>query len=50
MKSLVNSNILFVCGGAFQGIDKIIEKRLKGGGIGFDRNKANNITKKLIID
>ena len=39
------SNILFVCGGAFQGIDKIIEKRLKGGGIGFDRNKGNNITK-----
>jgi ATP-dependent Clp protease ATP-binding subunit ClpX len=39
------SNILFVCGGAFQGIDKIIEKRLKGGGIGFDRNKRNNITK-----
>ena len=31
-------NILFICGGAFQGIEKIIEKRLKGGGIGFDRN------------
>tara|TARA_B110000116_G_C16772497_1_gene554067 strand:+ start:615 stop:1847 length:1233 start_codon:yes stop_codon:yes gene_type:complete len=43
--SINTSNILFVCGGAFQGIDKIIEKRLKGGGIGFDRNKANNITK-----
>jgi len=43
--SIDTSNILFVCGGAFQGIDKIIEKRLKGGGIGFDRNKASTITK-----
>lgn len=29
------SNILFVCGGAFAGIEKIISKRGKGGGIGF---------------
>tara|TARA_Y100001970_G_scaffold189582_1_gene230462 strand:- start:155 stop:1387 length:1233 start_codon:yes stop_codon:yes gene_type:complete len=43
--SINTSNILFVCGGAFQGIDKIIEKRLKGGGIGFDRNKTSTITK-----
>ena len=47
--SINTSNILFVCGGAFQGIDKIIEKRLKGGGIGFDRNKANNITKQQFM-
>ena len=47
-QSMINidtSNILFICGGAFQGIEKIIEKRLKGGGIGFDRIKNNNIDK-----
>ena len=44
------SNILFICGGAFQGIEKIIEKRLKGGGIGFDRNKNNNIIKQRIME
>lgn len=29
------SNILFICGGAFAGIEKIISKRGKGTGIGF---------------
>jgi ATP-dependent Clp protease ATP-binding subunit ClpX len=29
------SNILFVCGGAFSGLEKIIEKRSSRGGIGF---------------
>ena len=33
------NNILFICGGTFDGIEKNIEKRLKGGGIGFDREK-----------
>ena len=32
------SNILFICGGAFQGLAEIIEKRISGGGIGFDRD------------
>jgi len=31
------TNILFICGGTFNGISKIIERRLRGGGIGFDR-------------
>ncbi len=31
------SNILFICGGAFQGLEEIIEKRVSGGGIGFVR-------------
>jgi len=31
------SNILFICGGAFQGLEEIIEKRVFGGGIGFIR-------------
>ena len=29
------SNILFICGGAFQGIDKIIERRISSQAIGF---------------
>jgi ATP-dependent Clp protease ATP-binding subunit ClpX len=29
------SNILFVCGGAFAGLDKVIRERSKKGGIGF---------------
>ncbi|MGH7313694.1 MAG: ATP-dependent Clp protease ATP-binding subunit ClpX, partial [Candidatus Rokuibacteriota bacterium] len=29
------SNILFICGGAFAGLEKIIEKRSSRGGIGF---------------
>ena len=29
------TNILFICGGAFDGIDKIIEKRLGAGSMGF---------------
>ncbi|ENZ03311.1 ATP-dependent Clp protease ATP-binding subunit ClpX [Clostridium thermobutyricum] len=29
------TNILFICGGAFDGIDKIIEKRTEKSGIGF---------------
>ena len=31
------SNILFICGGAFDGLDKIIEKRTKVSGLGFGR-------------
>lgn len=29
------SNILFICGGAFEGLEKIIQKRLSGNSIGF---------------
>ena len=29
------SNILFICGGAFDGIEKIVEKRIGGSAIGF---------------
>ena len=31
------TNILFICGGAFQGLEERIEKRVSGGGIGFIR-------------
>jgi len=47
------SNILFICGGAFDGIDKIIEKRVSTTTLGFGaqvRSKEQNdaILKKLI--
>ena len=32
------SNILFICGGAFNGLEEIIEKRISGGSIGFIRD------------
>ena len=32
------SNILFICGGAFQGLEEIIQKRVSGGNIGFVRD------------
>lgn len=36
-------NILFICGGAFAGIERIIQKRVEKGGIGF----AAEVTSKL---
>ena len=30
------TNILFICGGAFDGLEKIVERRLGSGGIGFN--------------
>ena len=32
------SNILFICGGAFAGLDKVIRQRTEKGGIGFGAN------------
>ena len=40
------SNILFICGGAFEGLEKIIETRLDRGSIGFQAE----LGKKLIED
>ena len=37
---LDTTNILFICGGAFDGIDKIIEKRIGHKGMGLVRNKS----------
>ena len=36
MIQIDTSNILFICGGAFDGLDKIIEKRTDRSAIGFD--------------
>ena len=35
------SNILFICAGAFDGIEKIVEKRLGGTSVGFGANIAS---------
>ena len=39
------SNILFICGGAFSGLDKVIDQRTNNIGIGFgaDVNSASNV-------
>jgi ATP-dependent Clp protease ATP-binding subunit ClpX len=41
------TNILFVCGGAFAGLDKLIESRGKGSSIGFGANVKNYKEKPL---
>ena len=38
------TNILFICGGAFQGLEDIIERRLSGGGMGFNRDVKKTVT------
>ena len=43
------SNILFICGGAFSGLENIINYRLKGSSIGFN-SKINNFNEKNIGD
>ncbi len=45
------SNILFICGGAFDGIEKIIEKRSEGSALGFGaqvKSKAESGRENLI--
>ena len=42
------SNILFICGGAFSGLDKVIRNRSEKGGIGFGAEvKSKDETKKF---
>ena len=41
------TNILFICGGAFAGLDKIIENRGKGSSIGFGAQVKSNKEKNL---
>ena len=38
-------NILFICGGSFDGIDKVVEKRVGGGSIGFGNKLKENLDK-----
>lgn len=41
------SNILFICGGAFDGLDKIVESRLDRKSIGFNTEISQKSTKEL---
>ena len=41
------TNILFICGGAFAGLDKVIENRGKGTSIGFGAKVKSNEEKKI---
>lgn len=41
------SNILFICGGAFDGLEKIVEARLNRKSIGFNANVTDNSMKDL---
>ncbi len=45
--SVDTSNILFICGGAFDGLDKIIEARLDRKAIGFNTEITQKTTKEL---
>ncbi|MEP6513156.1 MAG: ATP-dependent Clp protease ATP-binding subunit ClpX [Parafilimonas sp.] len=40
MVKINTSNILFICGGAFDGVDKIIARRINTNSIGFNVNKT----------
>ena len=45
------TNILFICGGAFAGLDKLIESRGKGSSIGFGakvRNKKDQLLSEIM--
>jgi ATP-dependent Clp protease ATP-binding subunit ClpX len=41
------TNILFICGGAFEGIDRIIENRMDRGSIGFNSELTNKNEKNV---
>ena len=50
MISIDTKNILFVCGGAFDGIEKIISKRLNRQAMGYSTSKnADNINKDNLL-
>lgn len=43
-------NILFICGGAFSGIDKVIAKRLNNAAVGFRSNSQNRLSENELIE
>ena len=44
------TNILFICGGAFDGLEQIIEQRLEGGSIGFLGEGRKKLKKDQILE
>ena len=49
MVSIDTKNILFVCGGAFDGIDRVIGKRLSTQAIGYATNKKEKLDKDNLL-
>ncbi|MCC8030045.1 MAG: ATP-dependent Clp protease ATP-binding subunit ClpX [Lachnospiraceae bacterium] len=47
--SIDTTNILFICGGAFEGLDRIIENRLDRGSIGFNSELAVKTDKNISV-
>jgi ATP-dependent Clp protease ATP-binding subunit ClpX len=45
MVKVDTSNILFICGGAFEGIDKMIATRMNQSKVGFKKGRERDITK-----
>ena len=45
--SIDTSNILFICGGSFSGLEDIISKRTNVGDLGFNSNSGNNSSVKF---
>ncbi|MGN0402269.1 MAG: ATP-dependent Clp protease ATP-binding subunit ClpX [Acetatifactor sp.] len=45
--SIDTSNILFICGGAFDGLEKIVESRLDRKAIGFNTEVSQKTTKEI---
>ena len=41
------TNILFICGGAFDGLEKIIEQRIEAGSMGFGANIVDKQSRKI---
>ena len=46
MVKINTQNILFICGGAFEGIDKVIARRIQSSSIGFKTNTEHNALEK----
>ena len=42
--SIDTSNILFICGGAFEGLEKVVEKRTDSSSLGFEANVIDRKT------
>ncbi|MGB1306948.1 MAG: ATP-dependent Clp protease ATP-binding subunit ClpX [Flavobacteriales bacterium] len=49
MVSIDTKNILFVCGGAFDGIDRVIGKRLSTQAIGYNSDKKEKVDKDNLL-
>jgi ATP-dependent Clp protease ATP-binding subunit ClpX len=41
---------LFICGGAFEGLDEIIKRRLEGSSVGFLASTKKNLSKDEVLD